>query len=61
LRSMAERAGVKFDRRSCGITARGSAELPLMTADDPNGLQRLVAAQDAGGTYEQAAADLRRA
>jgi hypothetical protein len=32
-----------------------------MTADDPNGLQRLVAAQDAGGTYEQAAADLRRA
>jgi len=32
-----------------------------MRADDPNGLQRLVAAQDAGGTYEHAAADLGRA
>jgi len=58
---MAERAGIKFDRTSRGITARGSAELPFMSAHDPNGLQRLVAAQDAGGTYEHAAADLGRA
>jgi uncharacterized protein (DUF1810 family) len=30
-----------------------------MTADDPYGLQRFVAAQDAGGTYERATAELR--
>ncbi len=28
--------------------------------DDPYGLSRFVAAQDSGGTYEQAAAELRR-
>ncbi|MGO8888166.1 MAG: DUF1810 domain-containing protein [Streptosporangiaceae bacterium] len=31
-----------------------------MTTDDPYDLQRFVAAQDAGGTYERAAAELRR-
>jgi uncharacterized protein (DUF1810 family) len=30
-----------------------------MTADDPYGLERFVAAQEAGGTYERAAAELR--
>ena len=30
-----------------------------MTADDPYDLRRFVAAQDAGGTYERAAAELR--
>ncbi len=31
-----------------------------MTTDDPYDLQRFVAAQDAGGTYQRAAAELRR-
>ena len=31
-----------------------------MTASDPYGLQRFVAAQDAGGTYLRAVAELRR-
>ena len=38
----------------------GSAEWPSMKTDDPYDLQRFVAAQDAGGTYERAAAELRR-
>jgi uncharacterized protein (DUF1810 family) len=31
-----------------------------MTTDDPYNLQRFVTAQDAGGTYEEAVAELRR-
>ncbi len=41
-------------------TRARSAEWPSMKTDDPYHLQRFVAAQDAGGTYERAAAELRR-
>ena len=41
-------------------TRAGSARLLSMKTDDPYDLQRFVAAQDAGGTYERAAAELRR-
>ena len=37
----------------------GSAELPGMKTEDPYHLQRFVAAQDAGGTYDHATAELR--
>jgi uncharacterized protein (DUF1810 family) len=37
----------------------GSAELPGMKTEDPYDLQRFVAAQDAGGTYDHACAELR--
>ena len=40
-------------------TRAGSARLLSMKTDDPYDLQRFVAAQDAGGTYERAAAELR--
>src|SRR6266496_6107314 len=33
--------------------------MTAMAADDPYDLQRFVAAQDAGGTYQQALAELR--
>ena len=33
--------------------------MTAMTTDDPYDLQRFVAAQDAGGTYQQALAELR--
>src|SRR6266702_3469089 len=33
--------------------------MAAMAADDPYALQRFVAAQDAGGTYQQALAELR--
>ena len=36
------------------------ARLPSMKTEDPYDLQRFVAAEDAGGTYERAAAELRR-
>ena len=36
-----------------------SAELSGMKTEDPYHLQRFVAAQDSGGTYDQAAAELR--
>ena len=36
-----------------------SAELPSMKTEDPYDLQRFVAAQDAGGTYDHATAELR--
>src|SRR5213079_3663495 len=34
--------------------------MTAMTTDDPYDLQRFVAAQDTGGTYQQALAELRR-
>jgi uncharacterized protein (DUF1810 family) len=37
----------------------GSAELPSMKTEDPYDLQRFVAAQDAGDTYDHACAELR--
>jgi len=36
-----------------------SAEYPSMTTEDPFDLQRFVTAQDAGGTYDHATAELR--
>jgi uncharacterized protein (DUF1810 family) len=38
----------------------GTAELLAMTTPDPYDLERFVAAQDAGGTYDRATAELRR-
>jgi uncharacterized protein (DUF1810 family) len=37
----------------------GQAELAAMATGDPYNLQRFVAAQDAGGTYDRAIAELR--
>jgi uncharacterized protein (DUF1810 family) len=45
-------------RRTCRGPA-GAAEWPGMETDDPYDLRRFVAAQDAGGTYQRAAAELR--
>src|SRR5580704_4891689 len=42
-----------------GATACGPARLPSMKTEDPYDLQRFVSAQDTGGTYDRAVAELR--
>jgi uncharacterized protein (DUF1810 family) len=51
---------VCFNASRPGTDRAGTAELLDMTAHDPYDLERFVAAQDAGGTYEHAIAELRR-
>ena len=45
--------------RTAPDPAAPRTEWPSMTTEDPYDLQRFVAAQDAGGTYNRAAAELR--
>ena len=46
------------NRRACGFDVSGRILPRAQAAEDPYNLQRFVAAQDAGGTYDQATAEL---